>query len=411
MGIEQARAQTEASPGELQSLIEEALWQHPRIKAATARVDAAAALPSQAGSLPDPVFGMSATGLLVDDPSLRASPMAGVELSLRQGLLFPGKRGRRRLVAEAAHQAERERSDFVAAEVKAGVQQSYWHLAMAERVETITRENLVVLEQIVEMAHSRFAVGGGAQQDVLQAQSALSELSAQLVQRVQQTLTARKALNTSVGRPTDQRLNRASPAPLDSIRTNREEIVRLSLEASPRIRIRNALVEQNRRALEEAQHDRWPDIAVVSGYRFREPAAGDPTEGSDIFFVGLNSTLPIFAGSKQNKRVQQAASQIGASLEAERDERLRVELAAEQLLDEISRLREQTLLYRDQVVPQDRLALDASLSDYSVARVGFLSVLENWQRLLRDEVTVETLRALRGTRIAELEALLGKEIR
>jgi outer membrane protein TolC len=389
--------QVDPEQEDLGALISEALSRHPRMKAAEARYAAASALPPQAGSLPDPVLGLKAVNLRVDDVALDSSPMAGLELSFQQGLLFPGKRGRRRSVAEAIEQTEFTRTELVAAETRARVESAYWHYAMADRVEQITRENITVLEQIVDMAHSRFAVGGGAQQDILQAQSTLAELGAQLLQRAQETSTAGKALNTAVGRAPNGHLGTASPAPLDSIRLNADEISRLSSEASPSIRVQMSLVERGRSALEEAKHDRWPNVGLAAGYRFRDPA-GDTTDGADMFFLALN------------RRVQQEASQLTEAIAEEMDERLSVGLSVETLLDEIRRLRNQTLMYVDQVLPQDELALEASLSDYSVARVGFLSILENWQRLLRDRITVEALRAQRGSRMAALRALIGKEL-
>ncbi len=80
------------------------------------------------------------------------------------------------------------------------------------------------------------------------------------------------------------------------------------------------------------------------------------------------------------------------------------------LSDEVQRIRRQIELYRDEVLPQERFALDAAVSDYSVANLDFQAVLANWQALLRDQIMLERLTAALGARFAELEFVVGRTL-
>ena len=100
---------------------------------------------------------------------------------------------------------------------------------------------------------------------------------------------------------------------------------------------------------------------------------------------------------------QLAAAQAGV-------EATQLELVSllEQTFDAIERLDAELELYDDEILPQAEAAVDASLSDYEVGKVGFVSVLQNWEVELDSRLMREHLVAERAVRSAELRALLGE---
>ena len=51
------------------------------------------------------------------------------------------------------------------------------------------------------------------------------------------------------------------------------------------------------------------------------------------------------------------------------------------------------------------------MSDYRVARVGFVSVLQNWKTELDLTIAFERLQSERGERLAEIASVTGSELR
>ena len=407
--FEHRAASDSVSTDSLEDLLAEAELSHPATLSARAQAQADAERPSQAGSLPDPVIGAAVSNFRVDDFALDSSPMAGVELRFRQAIPFPGKLGRRKSLAEARANISEQIAREIASDVRARVKSRYWSLSAAVAIEEITRHNVAVLGELIDVANSRFAVGMGAQQDVLQAQAALSELQTQLLRREQETRNAQRELNIAVGRPAYAPPIRAERLVLEVPSATGESLVETAAEHNPELGVRVAEVTAAQRSVEEALRDRWPDFGIGGGYRIRDAIDGGVSDGGDMFSLSLDMTIPLYAGSKQNRRVAETQSRLLAVRHAEANLRLQIGSITRNLVDESSRLLAQAVQFRDEVVPQDRLALEAAVSDYSVARVQFVTVLNNWQALLRDEIALEELTATFGVRIAELEFVVGRK--
>jgi len=394
----------------LDSLVQEALSINPALSAARSSAEASDRVPPQLGSLPDPVLALDLSNFRVDDPSLSASPMSGIQLALRQNLPFPGKLGRRRDIARAAASVAWSRVALNEATVTARVKAAYWDYYFAAVAEDLTRNNTEILNSLVDIANARFAVGEAIQQDVLKAQVAYAQLRDALFTREQETGTARERLNTSIGRDPSAPLSSPTTLPGDSYDLDRDTIVQEALENSPRLAVERNLVERSQRVVREARYDRWPDLTLASGYRVRSDVIGDRTAGADMFFVSVGFNLPIFAHTKQNKHVEESLERRSESEQNLADAKLQIQFDAQRLIDEIERLTRQEKIYRTEILKEAQMALDASLADYQVARVEFISVLDNWRKLFDSELAYERIRADREARLATLEAVVGRPL-
>ena len=85
---------------DLDQAIAIALAANPGLAGTEARAQALAAVPPQAGSLPDPVLAFNALNLPVDTFDLDEHPMTQMQIALSQVVPFPGKRGLQREAAE-----------------------------------------------------------------------------------------------------------------------------------------------------------------------------------------------------------------------------------------------------------------------------------------------------------------------
>jgi outer membrane protein TolC len=158
----------------LEALIEEALQNHPDLRRVREGAAAAHEVPSQARSLPDPLFRFSAQNFLVGDPGLDTAAMSGLVLGIVQPFPFPGKLPKHRDVAEAQATVSDREVGLLEALTIERVQRAYWQLHFAERALQITQLNVDVIDTLTNVVHARFAVGQAAQQDALQAQVAHS---------------------------------------------------------------------------------------------------------------------------------------------------------------------------------------------------------------------------------------------
>jgi len=126
-----------------------------------------------------------------------------------------------------------------------------------------------------------------------------------------------------------------------------------------------------------------------------------------MFSVTFGLTLPIFARSKQKARIREFQYRLAEARALEDSVALEIATRLERLLDAVERLNTEIELYQRELLPEADLALDASISDYQAARVGFVSVLQNWDTELELQIAHERLLADREERLAEVEALTG----
>jgi len=157
----------------LENLVREALDRNPEIRAAGRAVDAARSRVSPAGALPDPemMFGQMNEGNILPFTTL-GDPDAGfseVYAGFNQEFPYPGKRALRRKVAGLEASAEESRYRFTRLRVVSEVKSAFYELyAVHKSLEVVERERSL-LEQVEKVASTRYSVGKGIQQDVLDA--------------------------------------------------------------------------------------------------------------------------------------------------------------------------------------------------------------------------------------------------
>ena len=300
-----ANAQTTRHP-QLDALVTEAVQRHPEIRRARRAAAAAWQVPSRLDSLPDPMLSVAVQNLRTDKPSLDGSPMSGIEIGLRQDIPFPGKLGRRSEVAtemaRASDRSVKEKATLIALHVR----EAYWRLHFAEQAEGIALENEKVLGSLASTVLDRFSVGRGAQQDALQAQVAHSRVRALVEERHEAVQAEKHTLNGVVGRPPGAEIAATEEPAAEIPSLDRQALVARAQAQNPTILLHRAQVLVSEQSLREASYNRWPDLQLGVGYRFREAVPGDPSNGADMFGVNFGLTLPIWMGSKQNADMRQA---------------------------------------------------------------------------------------------------------
>lgn len=395
-------------PTTLEPLIKEALRNHPGLRSARLTVGAAKETPSRVSTLPDPIFGIALQNIRTDDPGLDTSPMSAVQIGLTQTFPFPGKLRRREALARAHADVAGKQLNVRASDVVLSVRRAYWSLRFAESAERITTDSESILSALTRAIHARYALGQGAQQDALQAEVEHSSLRTMLQHRRQSVVSARRALNSAVGRSPSNNLS-ASLAPVSGdIKLNRQALMRAARRANPMVALRNAQVAAARSGVDEARHDRWPDFQVGASYRFRQASPGDMSQGADMFGLSFAVTLPVWMNAKQSSRVRESYAFLGAAQADTADVTLEVLSALEQRIDTVERLNRQIRLYLVELLPEADQALDASIGDYQFGKVEVVSVLKNWEMQLKAKLQHAALLSDREIAVAEIDALINK---
>lgn len=279
---------------DLTTLTAAALYYHPDLELAHAKLAAAEAAAITAGERPNPVLNF--TNIVGQGLVAGAIPAGAAPLTIGPAIDFLvetfGKRESR--TAEAQHLVDAARWDLATAgwQVRGHVRAALLALWAAQQRLTLTRQRLELQDQLVDLLEHRLAVGEASALDVSRERINRAEMTVALHNLDQTVAEARVQLATAVGIPAEalDGVNLAlsvfdHPPPvaanMDSGGWRREALtqrtdVQASLEA----------YAATQDGLRLAIAGQYPNVSLSSGYSYQY--------GINQYQLNLSTTLPIF---------------------------------------------------------------------------------------------------------------------
>jgi outer membrane protein TolC len=315
-----------------------------------------------------------------------------------------GKLGLSRRIAELDTDIARADADEAWWTVRARAAAAFYQVYETDRQLEVMRETLGLLRDFEQIARAVYATGAGGQSDVLRAGVEVSRMVADITRMESMRIAAVARLNAHLDRPA---LTEVESVLLPSLPRDVPDPDTLESWA----RLDRPVLERGRTAVDQARNrtdlvrrDIWPDPVIGVQYGQRGDASGTQRMGS----VMLGFTVPVFAGTRQMRRRDEAAAMEAAaraelaSLQADVGARI-LELVAE-----LDRTRTLVRLYRAEILPQARATVESSLSSYRVGRVDFMTLVDAQMSVNVYEQELIALIAGYGSLVAELEATVGR---
>jgi outer membrane protein, heavy metal efflux system len=403
-------AQAGEQPGEaatpLSQLVKEAEQSNPQILAAQRDWQAAAQVPSQVSTLPDPevmVQQMSAGTPLPFD-GFNSVQMTYLGFGVSQSIPYPGKLRLRGEIARRKADAFRRQADTVRREVVEQVKSAYFRLGYVQQTLSILSKDGQLLDQIEKIAEARYRVGQGSQQEVLKAQLQQTKLLRDTTQYRQQMQTLQARLKQLLNRPQDsadittEKLTE-TPLPFSS-----DDLLAAVRTGNPEVGARHEMVQDRSLRVELARKDFYPDFNVQ--YMYQHTAAPFP----ERYRLSFGVKLPIFRSRRQQPELAEAAEQLNGARRA-------YEAQVQQVYFEV---RDQYLvadsdakvlkIYREGLIPQATATFQAGLAAYQSAQQDFQTLLDSFLDVYNLDVEYWRTLAEHNTALARLEQLTGIQI-
>ncbi len=389
-----------------------ALLANPSLAASQAQVEALSAVPSQVGVLPDPILALNAMNLPTDTFSLDQEAMTQVQVGITQPLPFPGKLGLRRAAAEREAAAAGQQLAEVRLALRASVRERWWQLFAIDRALEIVRDNQELMRGFIEVAQAKYTVGFGLQQDVLLAQLELSRLLDRELPLRSRREAAAAELNALLDRPAASAVDLPAEPPnarlpeLPAV----SDLLQQAVVNRPLLERQRALLAAARNRVDLAKRDFYPDFRLGAAYGFRD--GRDRVSGKvrpDFLSLMFSFSVPIHAGSRQSKAVEQRSSELGRqrALLAEALRSVEAEISTSHA--RYRSAREQVRLFEAGILPQARQTVEAMLAGYQVDEVDFLNVVNAELRLFDAQIGYWDALAGGKQALARLAAAAGKE--
>jgi len=407
-----------SGPVQADSLLEiyqQALQSDPLIHEAEARRLAAEEVSPQAKALLWPQINANAgwqrdktdgsqlifnqnTGQLQPTPFDSDTTSANWDIGLRQTIFrwdqFVGVKQAGKLVAKAEADFEAAQQDLMIR-----VATRYFEVLGAEDVLTSIHADRLAIARQLEQAKQRFEVGLIAITDVQESQAAYDQSIADEIGAKRSLATSREILreitgeySESLSAPTDQ-LPLASPNPAD-------EGSWIDLALAQNLSIVSSRLEEQvaRDEISFRRTGHYPTLDLVVGRQYNEsegdtslqfpnapPILSEVDQDRTNDSIGLQFSLPIFAGGRVSSRVREAVYLHRASLEQLQRVNRETERATRDaylgVLAEISRVKA-----LEQAVQSSRTALEATQAGFDVGTRTIVDVL-NSQRAVYAAIT------------------------
>jgi len=391
-------------PARLASLLDEARFSNPHLKAARAGWEAATKRPSQEGTLPDPRISVRDFGVGQPFSALNTSNFAFLSLGVSQEIPFPGKLRLRENAALEEARAEEQRYRQLELDVLSQVKLHYYdYYYAAKALETVAKDR-DLLERFVKIAEARYSVGRGIQQDILRSQLELTLLHDREEGFLQRRDSAVAAINTLLDRSPDDPLGPPEELEQAPFPTEVTDLYQSAQQYSPALRAQEHEVSRSAVALNLSRKEYRPDFRV--GFEWQRTGS----MFRDYYVAAFEAKIPLYFWRKQRLGVEEAASKL---VEA----RHTYQAKTRDLLFEVkdyylmARAADRLVsLYKSAIIPQATLALESAISAYEVGSVDFLTLISAANVLLDYELEYYKQFAAYQQALARMEPTVGRTL-
>tara|TARA_R110001599_G_scaffold353676_1_gene594998 strand:+ start:17196 stop:18845 length:1650 start_codon:yes stop_codon:yes gene_type:complete len=407
----QREAEKDAVPLTLDRAVDVALSGNPGLAKINARARALAEVPSQVGTLPDPVLSLNVLNAPVDTFSLSQEAMTQTQVGIGFTLPFPGKLSLREQAAGFEAKAARFDVDEMRLVLIRNVRTTWWNLFYLDRATSIVQRNQALLRQFVKIAESKYKTGQGMQSDVLLGQVELTKLlDIEISLRaLRQSQTA--ALNALLDRRAETQV--ILPTQVDKFLPNipdMEQFRKTALDARPVLSSQRNALEAARTRVALAKKDYYPDFKLGVSYGFRDGNNPNGSARANVASLMFSMNLPIFTDTKQDRALGQRNADVMKEEYGLQDRTLQVDTEIAQALADYRGSHEQASLFKTGIIPQAKQTTASMLAAYQVSKVDFLNLIRAQVTLYNYETQYWKALSSGWQAWARLEAAIGVTI-
>lgn len=387
--------------------VEEYIWfalqQNPDIHAARKRMESFAHQVPVAASLQDPMLNVTVLPEQVQTAAGQQDLIVGVN----QQLPWIGKLDARANVAEAQTNVARAHLATVELETISKVKRAYYELYFVQRAITATEQEQRLLNDIRDVAYTRYQSGKASQQDVLRAELEISNVANDLIGLRQQLRSGQARLARLLHIAPTAQLLALEDLPSEEVPANLDVLQAEAIRARPELHAKFAEIERDRLSVDLANLQYKPDLTFGLSWMDIADAGLSPiSNGRDAFLLSVGGNLPVYRQRLDSAVRSAEAKAVSTAREYDslRDGTL------EEVTDLFVKARSQQEmldLFEADILPKARQTLEVSRQAYNVDRVDFLQLVDNWRQVLRYEIMYRRQEANLRQTLADLERVVG----
>lgn len=386
------------TPAYISQLAEGLRTNHPAVRAATARAEAARAGVNSARTWEDPMLRL---GGMFSEEEMRAED-GDLIYGLEQKLPLFGKPKLARQVAQADLATEEAAVEFEFQSRRRDLARAVFRAGLAERVVAIGTEDLLWLERMVQTTGQRYRAGDSTLVELLRLENEQHK-QADKVRTDQLRLKHEHLVLNRI-------LNRDLAAPWPSLRLPAvagpvvydQRLVEFAQRFEPGLKVRRQQIQQAEAVSRLARRERLPEFTLDVLSR-NYTGNGDFRQAE----VMLGFTFPWGNTRKYRSAYDQARARATAAEQDAADYALGLQEEIHQLTVGLDAARREALLYRDDILPRAERALESAQAAWAANRGMFLDVMEARRMVLEARLMEARAVAEQYDQLSELVLCCG----
>ena len=392
----------------LAGLLDYAREHNPEFAASRYEADAAQQRVQSASALPDPVLRTELLDITNQGTnkgtSLLPSQVGSTRYTLMQSFPWFGKRDLQREVAEAQVAQTDGQVTATWADLSSSIKSVYAQYYYWSGSERLARETLELLNNLEQVAQTRYANGLGPQQEVIRAQVEQTGLRGELIDLDNESHNIQARLNTLLSRPAMALL--AEPASLRPLpapaQLDYTALKQKLLARNPQLLIADARIKAAEKSRDLAYNNRFPGFTLGVA----PTQSGGAIKTWDLM-VELN--IPLQQGSRRSQEYE-AESMLEASGARKKALLNRMLSDLSESISSLETARRTESLTATQLLPQAELNYQSALAGYETGKVDFAILLDAQRQILKARQQRLKAQLEEQLRLAEIERLLGEEL-
>lgn len=391
----------------LDSLIEEGLENNPRVQAAYNKWQAGEHKVKQVKSLPDPMADYSYFGKNVET---RVGPQEH-KYGISQTIPFPGK-----LIIKGKSQSKyaqmlEEQYEAVKREVIKDIKFVYYDIFWVDSAIQVTEGEKAVLESLEKVAQRRYESNLTSQQDVIKAQSELSNLINKLLILRQNRKSLEAKMDSLLNRPRGTGLEDVKGSKPTEFKYDLEELQNMAKESRQELLAADLGIERAKYEKSLAYMGFIPDVTLGFDYiQVGEDHTTANNDGQDAWLGKVAVNVPIWF-DKLGARIREKKASLEAAKKNYENVENSVSYEISDLYFKVTTYKEIISLYKNALVPQTEQAFEVTKTGYETGEVDFLDWLDAERVLLQTRLAYYKAIADYQKSLAYLERVIGRDLR
>lgn len=390
-------------PLQLAGLIAEAYERNLKIKALEKETEAYSFRIKPARTLPDPMIEFSLKNMGLDQWMIGQDPNSGIGFSFSQTFPYFGKLKLAGEMAGKAYEGRLQALEDGKLDIARQIKAAYFDLFYLQKAIEILEKQKSIMQKALALAETRYAVGSGIQNDIFKAQLEISRMDEMIIPMKEMIKTGEAKINLLLDYPPGRPLGKPESIDCEIVTLTLSQMEEYLVKQSPRLKEAYAVTEEKSIMVQAMRKEFKPDFRVSAGWEYKGKLP-------DMYELMLGMEIPLFAGRKQGNRLQEAKA-------AAESTRLDTAAMRNDMLMELNEyyLRAKTSeslvhLYKTRILPQARLALEASFAAYPVNKTDFMSLLNDITVQFSAELAYYRELSQLWSALAELESLTAQSL-